>query len=241
VEQHVQHQVPMAGARRVAVAAAVALGFAIAAAACSDGEGDGGRSGTSTPPTGGEGGSAGSGEVNGEVSGDGSGDVTSSVGSTTDDGGAATASTAPPAPVATAAATTSTTAAPTTTSTTLPRTTTTTIPIVTEGALVLVANATEVDGAAGALSETLRGLGFAVDDATNAAGYDEDLAISKIYVRTGLERSAESVSRLMGGIEVFPMPTPAPVVDAMVGLGDANLLVMLGEDLAGKPLPGLPA
>jgi hypothetical protein len=43
------------------------------------------------------------------------------------------------------------------------------------------------------------------------------------------------------GVPTFPMPIPAPIDGAMVGLGDATVLVMVGRDLAGKPLGTPPA
>lgn len=126
------------------------------------------------------------------------------------------------------------TAAPTT-STTLPPTTTT-APIVTKPGVVKVANASGVDGAAGVLTDEFKALGFDTRKATNGAGIDEDLKVSKIYVIAGSEAVAESISRLMGGIEVLPMTTPAWITGANENLADATVLVMLGHDLAGKKL-----
>ena len=136
----------------------------------------------------------------------------------------------------TSSATTSTTS--TTTSTMPPTTTppTTTEPLVTEGGIVMVANASGVDGAAKALTQDLTALGFATREGTNAAGIDEELATSKIYVIAGSEAVAQSISRLMGGVPVERMPTPAWIKGGTAGLGDANVLVMLGHDLAGTPL-----
>lgn len=126
---------------------------------------------------------------------------------------------------------TSTSTSTSTTSTTLPPTTTT-IPLITEGGVVKVANASGVDGAAGSLTAELAALGFATSDATNAAGIDKDLDASKIYVVSGSEAVAESISRIMGGLPISPMPTPAWIKGGTAGLGDATVLVMLGHDLA---------
>ena len=131
-----------------------------------------------------------------------------------------------------------------TTTTTMPPTTmppptmppTTTEPLATEGGIVMVANASGVNGAAKALTQDLAALGFATREGTNAAGIDEELATSKIYVIAGSEAVAQSISRLMGGIPVERMPTPAWIKGGTAGLGDANVLVMLGHDLAGTPL-----
>ncbi len=139
----------------------------------------------------------------------------------------------------TTSSTTSTTTTTTMPPTTLPPTTmppTTTEPLATEGGIVMVANASGVNGAAKALTQELAALGFATREGTNAAGIDEELATSKIYVIAGSEAVAQSISRLMGGVPVERMPTPAWIKGGTAGLGDANVLVMLGHDLAGTPL-----
>jgi hypothetical protein len=102
--------------------------------------------------------------------------------------------------------------------------------------VVKVANASGVDGAAGVLTDEFTAMGFETRQATNGAGIDEDLDVSKIYVIAGSEAVAKSISRLMGGIEVLPMTTPAWITGATENLADATVLVMLGHDLAGKRL-----
>jgi hypothetical protein len=132
-----------------------------------------------------------------------------------------------------------TTAAPSTAVTSLPPTTTpptTTQPPVTEGGIVKVANCSDVNGAAGVLSDELAGLGFEMRKATNGAGLESTLDTTKIYVVPGAEAVARSISRLLGGVELFAMPVPAWIQDGTAGLGDATVLVMLGHDLAGKHL-----
>ena len=99
-----------------------------------------------------------------------------------------------------------------------------------------MANASGVDGAAAVLSADLAALGFLLRDPTNGFGVDADLATSKIYVVAGAEIVAASVSRLMGGIPVYVMPTPVWIVGGAATLGDVNVLIMLGHDLAGKHL-----
>lgn len=123
-----------------------------------------------------------------------------------------------------------------TTTTTSPPATTTTLPLVLTGGVVKVANATAVEEAAQRLTEELVGVGFVVAEPTNAAGKDEELSTSKIYVKAGSEAVAESVSYLMGGIEILRMPTPAWIFGGTAALGDTTVLVMLGSDLAGSPL-----
>lgn len=135
----------------------------------------------------------------------------------------------------TIAATTTSTSS-TTTSSTTSTTTTTTLPLVTEGAVVLVANSSGTRNAAQKLATELDNLGFAVQGVTNGALYEESLDVSKIYVKPGGEAVAESIARLMGGIEVLRMPTPVWIVGGPDALGFASVLVMLGADKGGLTL-----
>jgi hypothetical protein len=143
---------------------------------------------------------------------------------------------ATPATTTTLPATTTSMSSTTTTSTTS-TTTTTTIPLVTAGAAVKVANASGVPRAAAALSTQLAGLGFTMGEPVNAAGWEEQLDLTKVYAREESRGVAESVARMLGGVPIERMPTPAPIDGATVGLGEATVLVMLGADLAGEPLP----
>jgi LytR cell envelope-related transcriptional attenuator len=131
-----------------------------------------------------------------------------------------------------------TTLAPTTLAptTTLPPTTTTE-PLVTEGAVVLVANAAALPGAAGQMTGQLRGIGFTVAEPTNAAGIEERLDTTKVYYLPEGEAVARSIVRLLGDVTLEPMPTPAWIVGATEALGDATVLVMLGADLAEFGVP----
>ena len=129
----------------------------------------------------------------------------------------------------------STTTTSSTTTTTLPPTTST-VPTITEGGVIMVANATAVEEAAQRLTDEFARLGFVVAEPTNAAGKDEELSKSKIYVVPGSEPVAQSVSYLMGGIEISLMPTPAWIFGGTAALGNATVLVMLGSDLASTPL-----
>ena len=209
---------------RELVVAVIAL--AVVAAGCSSDAGtETGGSSTSTSTS----------TIAGGASAESSSVQPSTAGSTVEGGGAAVTTT--PAPATGASDVTSTTAAPTTT--TIPPTTTTTIPLVTEGALVLVANAAGIPGAAGQLTGVLQGVGFSMKEPTDAAGYEESLDASKIYFRPEAEAAAMSLGAVMQITSVSRMPTPAPIVDAQVGLGDATILIMLGRDLAAKEVPGL--
>jgi hypothetical protein len=126
-----------------------------------------------------------------------------------------------------------------TTTTTIPPTTTTTVALVTDGAIVLVANATAVPGGAGRLTKELAAAGFQTAKATDAGGDEEMLALTKVYFLPAGEAVATSLARALG-VPLARMPTPAPITDATLGLGDATVLVMLGKDLAGTTPAGLP-
>ncbi|MEY4173081.1 MAG: LytR cell envelope-related transcriptional attenuator, partial [Actinomycetota bacterium] len=112
----------------------------------------------------------------------------------------------------------------------------TTEALVVAGAIVKVANCSDVNGAAGVLSDEFQALGFEVRKATNGAGPDGNLEVTKIYVVEGAEAQARSISKLMGGVELHQMPVPAFIAGGTEELADANVLIMLGRDKAGKRL-----
>ena len=137
--------------------------------------------------------------------------------------------------------TTATTLPPTTTSTTStttttlpPTTTTTTIPLIIEGAVVIVANASNVNGAAAQLSQELAARGFHMADATNAAGVEERVDVSKVYFLPAGADVAASIGRVMGDVSVTRMPVPVSITGGPAALGEATVVVMLGKDLASK-------
>lgn len=117
-------------------------------------------------------------------------------------------------------------------------TTTTTVVRTTEGSSVIVANANTVGGSAGDMTRTLELAGYTVADPVNASG--PNLQASIVYfdgAQAAAESVAQSVARDLGGVEVLPVSTPAPVADG--DLGDAGVLVLLGDDEAGKSLEEL--
>lgn len=127
-----------------------------------------------------------------------------------------------------------TTTTSTTTTTTLPPTTTTE-PLVTQGASVMIANASKVQGAATELGDALAALGFEMRPPTNGWGPGAEIDVTKVYWREGGEQVAASVARLLG-LQAERMPTPVWIVGGPEALGDALVLVTLGRDLAGKGL-----
>ena len=67
-----------------------------------------------------------------------------------------------------------------------------------------------------------------------------NLAVKALFASAVNETGATAVAEILGGVQIQPVATPAPVEGG--SLGEAQVLVMLGTDLAGKLLPGaLPA
>lgn len=122
-----------------------------------------------------------------------------------------------------------------------PETTPTTSPPTKEGATVIVANASRVDGAAGILTTALEGEGFTMATATNAGGAEPKLDITKIYYDPANPQAlpvAQTVANEMGVAEVAVMPVPPPVKDGALPEG-VTVLVMLGSDKAALTLAAM--
>jgi hypothetical protein len=117
-------------------------------------------------------------------------------------------------------------------------TTTTTVPRVTTGASVMVANANTVGGSAGNMTKTLELAGYTLVDPVNASG--ANITDSIVYydeAQAAAQDVANSVARDLGGLEVLVLPTPAPTENG--DIGDAGVLVLLGDTEAGKTLEEL--
>lgn len=115
------------------------------------------------------------------------------------------------------------------------------VALVTEGATVVVANASGVNGGAGSLSDSFGAAGFTTVAATNSN--ESQLSTSKIYYVAGDDQAravADSIKAALGGgaIEVLELPDPAPLTDPAT-LGGATVLVAMGNDVAGQSLEQL--
>ena len=134
------------------------------------------------------------------------------------------------------------TAAPTT----VPAPTTTAAPVtsvapevdyVTEGATVVVAN-----GAAGRLSERLAVVGYDMAEATNSADTVSNLATTQIYYDPAVEAAlavAESLQQALGGGDIEVLEVSVPALTSSGELGEASVLVLMGDDVADKTLDEL--
>jgi hypothetical protein len=104
--------------------------------------------------------------------------------------------------------------------------------LITEGAVIIVANASGVTGAAALLTQELAARGFHLGNATNGAGNEEKVDVSKVYFLPAGFDVAASVGRIMGDIPVTRMPVPVGITGGPARLGDATVVIMLGSDLA---------
>jgi LytR cell envelope-related transcriptional attenuator len=149
-------------------------------------------------------------------------------------------------------ATTTTTVAPTVTiaptETTTPQTTLptveTTVPplvLVTEGASIVVANASGINGAAGRMTDAIAIAGFKTGAAANSS--EGQLGTSKVYydpANASAKAVADSLREALGGgdIQVVELTVPAPLGEPDA-LGDASIILAMGNDIADRDLDEL--
>lgn len=144
-----------------------------------------------------------------------------------DDGGSGTT---------TPEATTSTTVDPAATTTSVAFTTTTTIPLQKTGTLVQVANSSGASGVAKQMSTALTAEGFQTAEPTNGTG--ANLETSKIiYDATDPNALpvANALSVTLAGVTV-EQSAAAPPVEAGAFAEGSGVILLLGNDLAGKTI-----
>ncbi len=118
-----------------------------------------------------------------------------------------------------------------------PNATTTTVPFSTLGFKLIVANASGVAGSAGAMTLALQNLGFIAPPAVNLAPGAAKRQKTGVFYTAGCETNANKVAEVLGGnVDIGAMPVPVPTETGE--LGEACVLILLGTDLAGKPLQG---
>ena len=111
---------------------------------------------------------------------------------------------------------------------------TTLTPIVPTAFKVQIANASKIAGSAGQLTVELQGRGFIVQPAMNSSEITPKQTTTVVYFLAGSEAAASAIAAELGGVATAPMPTPIPTETGK--LGEASVLVLLGTDVAGKPL-----
>ncbi|MDX2379014.1 MAG: LytR C-terminal domain-containing protein [Acidimicrobiia bacterium] len=104
--------------------------------------------------------------------------------------------------------------------------------IETAGSIIVVANDSGINGAAGEMATTLENAGFAVGEPTNGT---EARTESIVYYTDDedAQADAELLAEEMGGLEVEPMPDPIPTESGEL---DGDVLLLLGTNQAGKSL-----
>jgi ABC-type anion transport system duplicated permease subunit len=111
---------------------------------------------------------------------------------------------------------------------------TTAAPVVLTAFKVQIANASGVSGSAGLLTTEMQGRGYIVQPAINKNEITPKQTVTVVYYLLGSEAPAAQVARELGGVATSPMPTPIPTETG--SLGEASVLILLGTDVAGKPL-----
>jgi len=99
---------------------------------------------------------------------------------------------------------------------------------------IQVANASKVSGSAGQLTTDLQGRGYIVQPAVNASEITPKQTATVVYYLPGSEGQAALVAAELGGVATAIMPAPIPTEGGK--LGEASVLILLGTDVAGKPL-----
>ena len=125
-------------------------------------------------------------------------------------------------------------------STTIAFTTTTAQQLVTTGTKVQVANASNASGTARQMSTALAGKGFDMAEAATST-VSPKLDLSKVIYDANDPNAlavANSVALVLGGVVVEVAPVPPPVESGAFAEGSA-VIVLLGNDLAGKTLPAI--
>lgn len=119
-----------------------------------------------------------------------------------------------------------------------PNAPTTTLPFSIDGFKIQVANDSGVAGSAGDLTVKLQKQLYVVQPALNVAPGTAKRAKTGVFYLAGCEAAAQNVSAVLGGnVDIAAMPTPIPVETASIG--EACILILLGTDLANKPLAGV--
>lgn len=115
---------------------------------------------------------------------------------------------------------------------------TTTVPFNISGFKIQVANASGVALSAGKMTTDLQALGYVVQPALNVPAGTAKRQKTGVFYLAGCETAAQNVASVLGGnVDQAAMPSPVPVEGG--SLKEACILILLGTDLAGKPLAGV--
>lgn len=99
---------------------------------------------------------------------------------------------------------------------------------------VQVTNASGISGSAGQMTTELQGRGYIVQPANNKSEITPKQTVTVVYYLLGSESAAAVIANELGGVGIAAMPQPIPTESGK--LGEASVLILLGTDIAGKPL-----
>jgi len=99
---------------------------------------------------------------------------------------------------------------------------------------VQITNASGISGSAGQLTTELQGRGYIVQPANNKSEITPKQTVTVVYYLLGSEGAAATIANELGGVGIAAMPEPIPTESGK--LGEASVLILLGTDLAGRPL-----
>ncbi|MEY3557577.1 MAG: hypothetical protein RL374_283 [Actinomycetota bacterium] len=103
---------------------------------------------------------------------------------------------------------------------------------------IQVTNASGVGLSGLDLTTKLQDQGYVVQPATNLAPGAAKRTKTGVFYLAGCEAASQNVAAVLGGkVEVAAMPSPIPTETGSVG--EACILILLGTDLAYKPLAGV--
>lgn len=71
-------------------------------------------------------------------------------------------------------------------------------------------------------------------DATNAAGVEDRLDVSKVYFLSAGADVTTSIGRVIGNVAETRTPVPVSITRGAAALDVATVVVMLGKDVASK-------
>jgi hypothetical protein len=109
-----------------------------------------------------------------------------------------------------------------------------------EGTLVQVANSARQDGVAKKMTDELKAAGFKTVDPVNG---DDKLDTTVVLLKPGADETSKAVAQSVAYSLGLPRVTTATEEEPPTSLGDwpegCNVIVLLGKDVAGKPLSQL--
>jgi hypothetical protein len=106
------------------------------------------------------------------------------------------------------------------------------------GFKIQVANSSGLAGSAGEMTLNLQKAGYVVQPAANIAAGTAKRSKTGVFYLAGCEANAQNVVDVLGGnVDLAAMPSPIPTETGSIG--EACVLILLGTDLANKPLQGI--